>query len=486
MKLKTAFSYLTMAELKHFGRVLDSGLLGNQEALAVCFRACMQLAGEIPEWGEVELAAVLFPGKDPIQQVKYLRTRTSAMLRYVEKYLAWKEFDSDPVLKASCLVMSLNRRGWKSGYQEAYRTAITQLNEAPLKGFLHYAAEVGMFDGYLEAFGQSGRAGQPSFQAVMDSLDAAYLMKKYSLATKAASEDRIRQTSHRYTFLPEIESWMASHGSTVSPLVYLHSLIYRLTASVGPESDNYYFSAKHLYFLMIDQLLATQRFEAQDQFICLVNYCVLRSNMKSMAFRLELVNLYKAGLNAQIGLVDGEIEPHDFINAFSVFLTAGDREAIVWLFQSFGQKIRGESALATRHHCNGWLQFWDGSFEEACESLTKALHAPPKRKDPQLEVELRAQLARAKYCLKEYSEAILHAKSVLDQIKEMTFLNSEKATSFRQFALIFVELCRAANARNIQKKAKCASLLRKISETKVPFFASLWVKPQLQMLEKEK
>lgn len=484
MKLKTALSYFSKAELGDLGRVLDSGILGNQESLAVCFHACVRLGRETPEWGEMDLATALFPDKDPIQKVKYLRTRTSALLRFVEKYLAWKEFESDEVLQASCLVTALNRRGWENGYREAYRAAITWIESAPLKGFGHYAVEMKLFQGHLEVMGYvDAKKENFFFQGAMDSLDSAYLIKKFSLAAKAVSQDRLRQIAHRYSLLPEIEAWVKCNQESIDPLVYLHYLLYKLSAQVGPESDAWYFSAKRLYFSKIDQLLVTQRFEAQDQFICLVNYCVLRGNMKSKAFTTELVSLYKAGLEAEIGLVDGKIEPHDFINAFSVFLFAHDRHAITWLFDRFGGRIIGESALATRHHCMGWLLFWDGRLEAANESLHNALNSPPKRKNPQFEVDIRAQLARVSYCLGDYPSAMMHVHSLLARIKEKGHFHPEKVASFRQFATIFVDLCRTANSRSRRKQEKCASLRRKIASIQSPYFASAWVSGQLDRLQ---
>lgn len=484
MKLKTALSYFSKAELMDFGRVLNSGILGNQESLAACFHACVRLGQENPDWGEMDLALALFPGKGPAKMVKYLRTRTSALLRFVEKYLAWKEFEADEVLQASCLVTALNRRGWKNGYREAYRTAITRIDAAPLKGFGHYAANVRLFETNLEAVGSHSPNRQDlSFQGAMFSLDMAYMTKKFSLSAKAKSQDRLRQTTHQYALLPELEAWVECNNGSIDPLVYLHYQLYQLSVQAGPESDTHYFSAKQLYFSKIDQLLATNRFEAQDQFICLVNYCVLRANMKSKLFIRELVLLYKAGLDAEIGLVDGKIEPHDFINAFSVFLFAEDRQAITWLLDRFEGRILGESALATRHHCLGCLQFWDGKMEAASESFHNALNSPPKQKNPQFEANIRAQLARVSYCLGDYAAAKMHVRSLLIRVKEKVHFHPEKVVSYRQFATIFMDLCRAASTHHSRQQEKCASLRQKIASTQSPFFASKWVSKQLDYIQ---
>jgi hypothetical protein len=479
MKLKIALSLLTTAERKEFGRLLDAEFFGNQASIATCFHTCDALMSRNPDWTETDLSRALFPDKDPTAYIKYLRTRTSALLRALEAYLAWTSFRQDPVLQATCLVRSLSQRGWESGYRQAFATAMEVIDQAPLRGFGHYAARVELVEGIVDhAVNEPDRAVTMRIQEGLNGIDNSFYIRKLSLACTAVSLDRELQVSYRLGAIPSYEAWMADGAEPKEPLVHLYFLLFKITSDSSASSDSYYFQAKELLFQNVAALVAANWSEANDALRHLINYCVSRCNQKSELFKKELAFLYQASISSGILLYDKKVDALDFINAFKVFMLADHQGAISWLLSEFGNRIRGESSKATRHYCLGYQAQQDGHFESAGDHFLNALHAPPKTKRAPFEAELLAQIARAKFNLGDSIDAEYYARHLMRKIEQGMRLDASKTKSFKTFCVYLIALCQIQKTKPSRVRNQSDQLQHKFEAEQSPFFASQWIAKQ--------
>jgi tetratricopeptide (TPR) repeat protein len=484
MKLKTALSLFTSAELKELGKLLDAEIFGNQAAIATCFHACTKLMRTGNAWTEADLSRALYPTKNPATNQQYLRTRTSALMRTLEAYLSWKTFQQDPVLQASCLVTALNQRGWESGYRHAYTAALDMIDQAPLRGFGHYAARVELVEGMLISQSLKPQLSSiPIFQEALDALESTYWSKKLSLVTKALVQDRTRQSTHRFLLIEDLDDIIGQPPLKDETQVQLAYCIYRMKSSVVDSSDIWYFRSRELFFDNKPPTNLRELAEAQDNFTHLVNHCVLRYNQKQVSFGAEVVQLFRRALESSIILENGTMEPHAFINAFLTFMYQGDREAMTWLISKYGNKISGNAALATRHYCLAYMKFGEGDYSLASDYLIKSLNSPPKTKHPQFEMDIHTLLARTYYMEGNYFDAEHQCHLILKYVRNIS-LEALRKQSYKTFSTYQIGLIKAAKSSNIKQQSLIQDLLRRIQETPHPFFASKWMQNELQKLKK--
>ncbi len=480
MKLKTALCLLSRPELKELGKLLDVGIFGNQASIAVCFHTCTLLLSKDKIWGERELCMALYPDKDPDSHVKYLRTRTSALLRYVEQYIGWKAYQGDATLQEYCFVTALNQRGWEREYRNAYRHAIAHIEAAPLRGFAHYAMQLDLFDGQIQKESlETLNAKEPIFQSAIDALDNAYAIKKLSLASKAVSQDRLRQTKHRLNFFRDNIIWLQQEALHQSVVARLYGYLFQITAADGSLGESYYFQAKALYFSHSNDWSALGTFENQDILTIFVNYCVRRINEKELQFLAEVADFYELAINMGTLLENGKIEPHHYINAFVAFLRGGNKLALNRLSQRFGNQIKGDVALATKHYCLGYQKLFEQDFESAAQYFLNALNAPPKTKNLIFEAEIRGQAIRASFMSHDYHGAYQQAKVLQVLLRNGRSVNSMRLDAFKAFARFVAALCQAAKSVSSKRLMACKDLELKVKRYGRPFFASGWLDGEL-------
>ncbi len=479
MKIRTVLEHLTTEELAELGRVLQCGFLGNPPIVLQYYQACVHLMNTNMEWDEKQLSIQLYPEKDPSTVQNYLRTRTSKLLKYVEKYLAFKKFQNLPHFQEFCLAVSLSDRGWESDYVQVAKRIIKGVDDGPITWFPKRATRLAMLEHTVESpFQDKVLATNQIILRQLDDLDSIFIFKKLSLACHAASYDLEYGTSIQIKGLKECIDLKNGLPDSVRPLIEMYALLYKITTEIDSHPDQEFQMAKALLIELSGTIEKIGSEELSDAFKHLLNYCTRRCNQKARDFTAELAELYMIGINKKILVRHGKIDGRDYINAFKAFLHAERLEKIKWLIDDWGARIQGDVGLCVKHFCNGYQMLRAAKFEEADAHFFNAYNSPPRPRWPPLEAEILAQLSRTKYLCGDYPQSQYFASTLLSKLDEWKSLDAAKATSFKIFSSYITLLCKMDRSKGAKSKKLRASLLRQLASEKRPFFAAGWVTDQ--------
>lgn len=394
MKVKEAIDLLNITEQQALRTALQQQQFGNQKSIAELYNACLDLAADDPNWGERELMERVYPQRQFNDYIGYLRSRTTVLVRCIEKFISLREFEQDELLQNICLLRGIQQRNWKTGYFKTYKNLLQSLEKSPLQTFEQHAAILQIEDVHLHSPLATAHhdLAAPLFQRPIDALDRAYALKKLSLACKAMSQDRSRQTLHTLAMMAPLLDWVATLEEEAVPLMHLYAGLYHIVAETGDESASHYFTCKRHLRAFWDVLRQDRLAELQDVFTYLINYCVRCINLGQSIFKQELVELYDWLLPAGILEQQGKLSQGNFRNAFVILSLAENQAALDRLMNDYAPRVGGETALATVQLCRGYDAYRRKDYERSRTAFQRAITHLPLHKDPRLEAEALAML----------------------------------------------------------------------------------------------
>ncbi len=487
MKVKQILQKLSKYELGELHHYLQLGLLGNQPYVYQLFEACIKLNKTQKDWGIDDVVPLIFPeGKPSERKKRDISNRGSKLNSFIRKYLALKSFLQDQPMIDYAFIKAINDRHWDEQFSREFKDSIKRIDQAPLKGFSHYTATLHLKDEELFFFDRRTiEVPKLQFQKPLIALDKAFIIKKLSLACKAIAQDResIDKKKHTLYFLPEVVEISKGSEFQDEPVIQLYLLLLQIIPEVSDEADIVFRKVKGMFFQLLPYLIKLGRFETEDIFIFLVNYCVRGYIQKRGHLGEELVDLYQRILGK--GVIDegGQILAANFKNIISLYSSVSAYNEAEDVFRHFYGKIRGKSGEATWWFCKGHFDFFLERYELAAEMLHKAQGNLPVNEDIQLEAEIRALWVRTSFMQADYTLVNLQLTGLESFIKNKLNRNSSKSISFRKFYVYQRDLNRAARAKDIKRGEKLIALQARLSQESVRFYAEKWILCQIAHLK---
>ena len=369
---------LSTRERTRFGHYVRSPFFNRHEKVVALYGWLQEFA---PAFADEQMSrkaawAVLFPGK-PYNNAR-LDNFISSLLQLLYGYLAYLQYEQQPVLERRLLIVELLERDADKHVQRNARRARQLLGRQPGRSY-EYFLQRSLIEQQLDLYELNRR--QRRFTAYLqqenDALDLYYWCNKLRIACDMASRNAVINAGYECHFLSEVRR--IYHESPVLNEQPALKLYYQaLQMLEHPEEESHYFGLKALLKEQPEVITAD---ELRTLYHYALNHCIRQINSGIGTYYEEVFLLYRLMLERELLLVHGQLSEWSFKNIVTTAIRTGAyqwTEGFIERYQAFLPEEGRPNAVAYNRaalyyaradYKNALLQLQDVEFTDTSYHL---------------------------------------------------------------------------------------------------------------------
>ena len=321
---------LEAAEIRDMRIILRSDWFNYREDVRLLFdilvRAVASGRGEMPE--KAAVFKKIYPEKTPDDRL--LRLLGSWLTDAIEDYLRWKSLAAQPAGNYLVLASAYRKKNLPTLFQKNIRRAQECLEQQPVRNadYLRQKHDVMAENFRFEAATKRTEALQ--VQEMSDALDHWFFAQKLRQICTALSHQNVFKTEYKFSLLEPILEQIERDNLLRYPAIDLYYHCYIVLS----EPDNEAGFARFLEKIVQHGTCFPEE-ELRDLYVLGLNFCTRRINEGSQAHVRAGFELYRAGFEKKIFLVDGVLSRFTYRNAAALGLLLGELEWVRTFLEEF-------------------------------------------------------------------------------------------------------------------------------------------------------
>jgi hypothetical protein len=364
-KLVEIVRFFETKDFRLFGDFISSPYFNKNEELILFYEKLKKLG---PGFTNKKLERqnfykLMFPKKK--YNEKHLGYLMSDIIKLLDKYLAQKAYDSNPIeAYLHNLEVYLNW-GMEKNYNGILRAAENEQKKYPYKDISYYYFQyriASVSNKYFEK--QNKRAFDHHLQTAADNFDNYFLVQKLKYSCEIINRKSILSAKYELKFINEVISYLKANPPKNIPAIGIYSEI--LLMLLYPENKRHFFKLNLL--LHKNGHLFPEK-ETKDMYTFALNHCIKRINMGYTEYNRELFELYKILINKNLIYSNGVLSPWIYKNIASVALRL---KAFKWteiFIEKYKEKVDENYRDSAYAYNNAYLNFSQGKYKEALWGL---------------------------------------------------------------------------------------------------------------------
>ncbi len=303
------FLTLEKSERRQLRKLVRSPFFNQREDVVRLFDHLDQYAdADGPQLRKAKVFEKVFPGQPYDDGL--LRYAMSFLLQQIREYLIWTELGNAEFERQLYLTRSLQRRGLDDLSQRALERAEAEAGQWR-NADRHRQLFQLQSERYHAAIRQQ-RRGEMGLQRMVDEFACYFAANLLRQACGIAAHQSMTKQAYQIPLLPEVLARVEAGEFAEIPAVQLYFHAYQAQQTADNEP----------HFRALTGLLETywQAFpieEARDLFLLAINFCIKKINGGVVAFRKDVFDLYRSGLEKEVLLTAGVISPFTYNNVLN-------------------------------------------------------------------------------------------------------------------------------------------------------------------------
>lgn len=198
-----------------------------------------------------------------------------------------------------------------------------------------------------------------------DKLDKYYMQTKLRIAYEIYKRNIWRDSKITPSLLSDIVAIVEKYDYRKEKYINMYYVV--LQSILDPDQLQHYYDLKDLLVNNSSNLIGDNRF---DLFGAASNYCALKINAGNQSFRRELFDLYKAVVDANALLVNGEISAWLFSNIVTVAGTLMELEWAEKFINDYNKFVVSQWSN-TYYYNLAYLEFLKSNIDSAYQLILK-------------------------------------------------------------------------------------------------------------------
>ena len=339
---KSRLVYVLMAfsarEMRQFGKFVESPFFNESSTLVELFKYLHQC---YPDFSSERIALPMvwqqLFGKEAFKEIK-LRQLMSKLLSLAEQFLAYQQWQHNPIQAQIATTMALQDRALPKLFWSSWTTAENTNEEQSLRSVGYHQNRCTLAQikhHYIEQ--QEQRDIEPELQAVSDSLDTLFILQKLKFFCKMHNYQLISHKPYRYELQDAIVEYAKVQNFEQQPAIVAY---YFALMTIRNKEENAHFFALKNILQQQHHLFSPE--ELQDLFVLARNFCIRRANVGERDFAHELLDLYKTEIDQETILQNGYISPATYKNIVTLAIALKEMEWVVSFVEQLKQHLRPE------------------------------------------------------------------------------------------------------------------------------------------------
>ncbi|HOY06720.1 MAG TPA: hypothetical protein PLO67_15030 [Saprospiraceae bacterium] len=330
MQVFEVIKMLETAEIRDMRIILRSDWFNYRadvrQLFEILVRAAASGEGSMPD------KAVIFKKIYPEKELddRLLRLLGSWLTDVIEDYLRWKSMHANPVGGYMVLASAYRKKNLPGLFQKNIRLAQERLEQQPIRNADYLRQK---HDALAEKFrfeAATKRTEALNVQGMSDALDHWFFAQKLRQICTALSHQNVFKTEYKFSLLGVILEQIEHENLLQYPAIDLYYHCYVVLSEPDNEAGFARFLEK-----IVEHGACFPEEELRDLYVLGLNFCTRRINEGSQAHVRAGFELYRAGFEKKIFLVDGVLSRFTYRNAAALGLLLGELEWVRTFLEEF-------------------------------------------------------------------------------------------------------------------------------------------------------
>ena len=356
-------------ELKEIDVFLGSPYFNKRDDLQLLFQYCR----DNPDHLEKSEAWVAMGHAKGAYNDQKMRLFMSYLLKLIEKYMALKALELDPVKESILVMEAYKERGVLKGYKAVSGAFGKKLERSGNRSEPYYE------NAFLLTWNmhQTHSAKEPTDNSALLSAsrhaDTAFLIRKLRLICLLTAHATVYSSDYQLQPWDRICLEKATQlDPDVYPVVSIYLDCYRMLSQ--PEEEVYFQSFK---LALLQHAALFDRDELHGLFIWAVNYCVRRLNAGEERYNQEALELYKYGLEKELVFEENAMSRFTFHNIVAAGLHTHELDWVRYFINTYRNKLDKKYREASFSFNLARLEYASGNRHYVLDLLQRANYRDP-------------------------------------------------------------------------------------------------------------
>ncbi len=342
-----------------------------------------------PRLDEQKIYQKLYP-KTPFD-VKKLHHVNSYLLKTVESFLAWLEWQSNPFRPQLYLIQAFRKLKMENPLLQHVEKASDILEASPLRNARFHTNQY-----YLELekyrFQESlGRTQDFNLQELSNIQDISFIAEKLKSACVLLSHQSVAKKSYDTGLLNSVLVFLEKHHYIKIPAIGAYYHGYQALSNIESDID-----LKQLKGLLLSSYWSFDQEELRDLYLIAINCCIRRMNLGKKQFIREGFELYRSGLEQKVFVTDGTLSSATYSNIIAIGLLLKEYDWVEQFIYDFKPLLPARQKEGFFNFNLSKLLFEKGDYNRAMPLLLQMEY-----EDPLHNLSAKSMLAKMYYELKE-------------------------------------------------------------------------------------
>ena len=350
---------------------------------------CLEKTSSVPDYKAAFLA--VYPKER--YKVSKLRLTMSDLYKTLLAFLAYKEWEGEETQQVLFQARALRHLGLGKLAQQQLRQAEEINKKGSLRNSKYFRLQYEiMAEKYvLDLRTQPANARQ--LQALSDTADLALLSAKLRQACLAIAHQSVYSAEYQLGFTQEALAYIEAKDLKKAPVIGLYYYCYFMLKE--PENEAYFQQFKNLLFAHGSTF---EEREIRDLYLMGINFCIRQVNQESEQYFLEIINLYRQGLEGGYLFENGILSRFTYYNIVAAGLRIGHYEWVENIIYQYRGKLERAYRESSFSFCLARLEYARNNYDAALPLLQKANY-----RDPLLYLAAKTLLLKIYYETAEYN-----------------------------------------------------------------------------------
>lgn len=321
-----------------------------------------------------------------------LRLAMSDLYKLLLSFLAYKEWNKEKAAQALYQAKALRYLGLdKLSLQQLKQAEQISEKEALRNADYFRIRQEIMIENYFLGI-RSQPADARQLQALSDLTDLSILSAKLRQTCLTFTHQSVYPADYQMGFTQQAITYIETHEMMQIPAIGLYYYCYLMLKQ--PEQEQYFHQFKALLFAHGSTFT---EIETRDLYLMGINYCIRQVNQEKQDYFIEIIQLYRQGLEGEHLMQNGVLSRFTYYNIVAAGLRTGDYEWVEKCIYKYRKKLHRTYRESSFSFCLARLEYARRHYDIALSLLQKANY-----RDPLLHLAAKTVLLKIYYETDEY------------------------------------------------------------------------------------
>ncbi|MCB0635753.1 MAG: hypothetical protein KDC54_04015 [Lewinella sp.] len=296
-----------------------------------------------------------------------LRLLCSYLLKCLEEWLAWRQWQQDSGEPSLALLRAYREKGLEKHFRHQARRVTAGWQTTEHRHADHFLHRFRLEQEVYSWASRSGRDQPLNLQAQEDALQTAFMGYKLRQACLAVAHQQVFPANYQLYMLPELLHWAEQAPFRDEPAIQLYRHIYAMYRDDRQET-----AFRAYQRALFEHATSFPSEEGRDLLLFGINYCIRRINQGQQAFQREAFALYQKGLDDNLLLKEGRLSPFTYNNIIGIALRLNELEWAEHFLHAFRSKLEARQREPIFALNAGRIAYHRQDFRAALQHLHRA------------------------------------------------------------------------------------------------------------------